>query len=530
MTFLKAFFRREFEARGLDMSNEPFIQALEIALHTNKSLFLTGRAGTGKTTFLHTLRRINTSKNTVVVAPTGVAAINAKGKTIHSFFKIDPRQLFLPGDPRLQPKASGSSGSIFDTFRYSKSRLSLIKNLDLLVIDEISMVRVELLDVLDQVLRLFRRKRHLPFGGVQLLLIGDPFQLPPVVRENDWSLLSSHYETRFFFSSHAFQQLQPYHISLKKIYRQKDEVFKDLLNRIRESRHTYEDITFLNQRAAAYRFDLLDEGYIMLGTHNHSIRQINQQKLDMLETEERLYSASLEGDFPPTMAPFDPIDLTLKVGAQVIFMKNNPEKKYFNGMIGKVVEMEENKVTVENNEGALLEVEREVWEHVDFTFDEKEGRVHAEVIGKFTQFPLKLAWAITVHKSQGLTFDKCIVDIGRSFEAGQVYVALSRCTSLEGLVLRAPIGMQSVKVSQDSLNFSLQRQEESQIEEELKEQRAFASLPFAFDAYRKGDLSTAKAIFQEVQRIHDITVYAKWKQFQQLRPWLDMRQTQKKSS
>lgn len=523
MTFLKTFFRQEFEAKGLDMSNEPFIQALEIALYTNKSLFLTGRAGTGKTTFLHTLRRLNTTKNTVVVAPTGVAAINAKGKTIHSFFKIDPRQLFLPGDPRLEPKATGPNGSIFDTFRYNKSRLSLIRNLDLLVIDEISMVRVELLDVLDQILRLFRRKRHLPFGGVQLLLIGDPFQLPPVVRDNDWSLLSGHYQTRFFFSAHAFQELRPYHIALQKIYRQKDEFFKNLLNRIRESKHTYDDIQFLNKRASAYHFDLLDQGYIMLGTHNHAILRINQQKLDLLESPVRTYPASMEGEFPPSMAPFDPIDLTLKIGAQVIFMKNNPEKNYYNGMIGKVVEMHENKVLVENNAGAFLEVEREVWEHVDFRFNEKEGKVDAEVIGKFTQFPLKLAWAITVHKSQGLTFDKCIVDIGRSFEAGQVYVALSRCTNLEGLVLKAPIGMQSVKVSQDSLNFSLQRHEASQIEEDLKEQRAFASLSYAFEAYRKGDISKAKAIFKEVQEIHDITRYAKWKQFLQLKPWLDRR-------
>jgi nucleoside-triphosphatase THEP1 len=523
MSFLKSFFRQEFESKGLDMGNEPFIQALEIALHTSKSLFLTGRAGTGKTTFLHTLRRFNVTKNMVVVAPTGVAAINAKGKTIHSFFKIDPRQLFLPGDPRLQTGNKGTKQNIFDTFKYTKSRLELIRKLDLLVIDEISMVRVEILDILDQILRVFRRKMHLPFGGVQLILIGDPFQLPPVVKDQDWSILSSRYETRFFFSSFGFKELMPFHIELQKIYRQKDTNFKDLLNRIRESKHTYADINFLNQRAEAYHFDLLDQGYILLGTHNSAILQINKQKLALLESPERVYKAHIEDEFPINMAPFEPIDITLKVGAQVIFMRNNPEKNYYNGMIGKVMEMEENKILVEANNGRFYEVEREVWENVDFQYNAQERKVDANVIGRFTQFPLKLAWAITVHKSQGLTFEKCIVDIDRSFEAGQVYVALSRCTDLEGLVLKKAIGMQSVLVSQDSLNFSLQRQGENQIEEDLRLQRAFASLPYAFDAYRKGDLQKAKAIFDEVQAIHDITHYAKFEQFWALKPWLDQK-------
>ncbi len=517
MSFLKSFFRQEFDAKGLDMDNEPFIQALEIAIHTNKSLFLTGRAGTGKTTFLHTLRKFNLQKNMAVIAPTGVAAINAKGRTIHSLFKIDPNQLFLPGDPRLQPQAKGRKESIFTTFRYPKNRLNVIKNLDVLVIDEISMVRVELLDVIDQLLRVFRRKMHLPFGGVQLILIGDPFQLPPVVRDKEWSLLSNHYETRFFFSANSFKQLQPFHIELQKIYRQKDTVFKDLLNRIRESKHTHDDLNFLNQRAKNYHFDLLDEGYILLGTHNNTILNINKQKLDLLKSPAMTFDARMEDEFPPSMAPFSPTDLTLKIGAQVIFMRNNPEKKYYNGMIGKVVEMEKNKILVETNDGFFHEVEREVWENIEFKYNEEEEKVESEVIGKFIQFPLKLAWAITVHKSQGLTFEKCILDIGSSFEAGQVYVALSRCTTLEGLVLKSPIHMQSVKVSQDSVNFSLQRHEADEIEDELKVQRAFSSLPIAFEAFRKGDYKKARQIYDEVQQYHDITTYAKWRQFLKLK-------------
>lgn len=523
MSFLKEFFHQEFRTKGLDMENEAFIQALELALYTSKSIFLTGRAGTGKTTFLHTLRKINIQKNIVVVAPTGVAAINARGRTIHSLFKIDPRQLFLPEDPRLQPLSRGRKESIYTTFRYPKSRLDVFRNLDMLVIDEISMVRVELLDVVDRILRVFRKKMHLPFGGVQLVLIGDPFQLPPVVREQEWNLLSAYYENRFFFSSRAFKALKPFHIELQKIYRQKDTSFKELLNRIRESEHTEQDLRYLNRTSLHYRFDLLDEGYILLGTHNHTIANINQRKLDLLDTPPRIYPAKLEGSLPLSMVPFDPIDLTLKDGAQVIFMRNNTEEGYYNGMIGKVVEMEKNHILVESNEGRFYEVKREVWENIEYEYNEKEEQVTSSVVGKFTQFPLKLAWAITVHKSQGLTFDKCILDIGRSFEAGQVYVALSRCTSLSGVVLKSPIHMSSVKVSYDSLEFSRQKNISTELEEELRFQRAFSSLPHAFRAYRQGDMALAQQIIDEVRQVHDITQYAKWKQFSNLKKRLDER-------
>nr|MBI1231977.1 AAA family ATPase [Cytophagales bacterium] len=520
MSFLKDFLKSEFERHGLDSSNVVFIQALEIALYSDRSMFLTGRAGTGKTTFLHTFVRLNQQKNIVTVAPTGVAAINAKGRTIHSFFRIDPRQLYLPGDARLQPSSRNKKESIFSTFQYTKSRMDVIRKLDVLIIDEISMVRVELLDVIDQILRVFRRKMHTPFGGVQLILIGDPFQLPPIVRDQDWELLSRFYQSRFFFSSHAFQQLHPFHLELEKIYRQKDFRFKELLNRIREGNHTSEDLDLLNGTCDAYDFGLLDKGYILLGTHNQSILEVNSRKLSELPGEPVVYKAELTDDFPPNMAPFDPMDLTLKVGAQVIFMRNNPEAKFYNGMLGKVVKLDNSVIQVEDIRGFQYEVHREVWENVEFRYDEAKERVESEVVGSFVQFPLKLAWAITVHKSQGLTFERCILDIGRSFEAGQVYVALSRCTSLEGMVLRSKIAMESVKVSADSLVFSLQRTLSDAIEEELERVRALVGLRHAFRAFRSGDLRLAEQFFHEAQQVEDFRQYPKWRQFMRIHDWL----------
>ncbi|MCC5937468.1 MAG: AAA family ATPase [Lunatimonas sp.] len=520
MSFLKDFFFEEFKQQRLDTENSAFIQALELALYSDKSLFLTGRAGTGKTTFLHTFRRLNVNKNLAVVAPTGVAAINAKGRTLHSFFRIDPKQLFLPGDPRLQPQAKGKKESIFSTFRFTDSRLSVIRKLDTLVIDEISMVRVELLDVIDQILRVYRRRQHLPFGGVQLIMIGDPFQLPPVVRSQDWELLSPYYQSRFFFSSMAFRQLRPLYIELNKIYRQKDLVFKEILNRVRESQHTAEDIQTLNQTASRYHFGLLDQGYILLGTHNNTIQDINARKLSELQGKEKMYKGEFKDDFPINMAPFEPIDLTLKVGAQVIFLRNNPEKGFYNGMIGKVVKLESNLIQVENERGSLFDVSREVWENVEFTYNETSERVEAEVVGSFVQFPLKLAWAITVHKSQGLTFEKCILDIERSFEAGQVYVALSRCTSLDGLVLKMPIGYHSVKVSADSLGFSAERTHEEEIEQELEITRAKVALRHAFRLFMAGDYPQAERFFVEAQRVEDFRAYPKWRQFLDVKDWV----------
>jgi ATP-dependent DNA helicase PIF1 len=520
---IKEFFHGEFVAKGLDIDNHQFIQALEIALFSDRSLFLTGKAGTGKTTFLHTLKNLGIDKNMAVVAPTGVAAINAKGKTIHSFFRIDPRQLFLPGDPRLSAKTGDKKVSIYNTFQYTREKINVFRKLDILVIDEVSMVRVEMLDVIDKILRVFRRKQHQPFGGVQLILIGDPFQLPPVVRNEEWQHLEPYYNTRFFFGSRAFQELAPIHIELQKIYRQKDENFKNLLNRVRENQHNLQDIQLLNQTTAKYDFKLLDEGYILLGTHNHTINGVNELKLKELKGEEKLYKADFSGTFPDSLRPFDPIDLLLKVGAQVIFMKNNPEIGYYNGMIGKVLELKDNIIKVQNDRGRIFEVKREAWENIEYKYNEAEDHLDSETIGTLSQFPLKLAWAITVHKSQGLTFDKAILDIGRSFEAGQVYVALSRCTNLEGLILKGRIYDKSVKVSPDSLDFSRQQSDSVFIEQELEYARAFMACKYAFQAFKVGNYPAAQEIFDQIQEVVDVTVTPKWQQFLRVRDWLENR-------
>ena len=414
--------------------NPELTLAKEFVEHTGSHLFLTGRAGTGKTTFLHTLRQTS-AKRLAVIAPTGVAAINAGGVTIHSFFQLP----FGPFAPGTDPLAR-------ENHRLSRERRNILQSLDLLVIDEISMVRADLLDLIDLVLRRYRRF-DIPFGGVQLLMIGDLHQLPPVVKEADWQVLRPHYESPYFFASQALRQSEMVTIELTRIYRQSDPAFIDLLNRVRDNRLDQELLARLNARHLPdFRPD--DEaGYITLATHNQSVEQQNRDKLAQLPGKSRGFSAELDGEFPEQSYPTS-ADLELKIGAQVMFVKNDPspEKRYFNGKIGRIVAMSGERIEVScPDDPATIEVERATWDNIEYTVDPETTEITPHTIGTFSQFPLKLAWAITVHKSQGLTFDKAIIDAQAAFAHGQVYVALSRCRTLEGMVLSSAITPSAIK-------------------------------------------------------------------------------------
>ncbi|WP_319588464.1 helix-turn-helix domain-containing protein [uncultured Desulfobulbus sp.] len=409
--------------------------------HTNCAVFLTGKAGTGKTTFLHAIKK-QTHKRLVVTAPTGVAAINAGGVTLHSFFQ-------LPFGPCL-PGSELHSGQ----HRVSREKRNLMKSLDLLVIDEISMVRADLLDGVDSVLRRYRRS-ELPFGGVQVLMIGDLQQLAPVVKEAEWHLLNQYYESPYFFSSTALRKLELIPIELKHIYRQSDQRFIDLLNQVRDNRLDAASLELLNSRFQPDFSPREEDGYITLCTHNGSADAINRTKLDALPGTSRRFEAGVEGAFPEYAYP-TAASLELKVGAQVMFVRNDssPEKRYFNGKIGTISGMSREKIKVDcPGETELIEVGPVTWENIEYKVDPETAEISQKVIGSFNQHPLKPAWAITIHKSQGLTFDKAVIDAQAAFAHGQVYVALSRCRTFEGLVLRSPISPRAVKTDPVVLDF-----------------------------------------------------------------------------
>lgn len=466
---------------------------LQFINSTNRSLFLTGKAGTGKTTLLKEIIA-TTHKNTVVVAPTGIAALNAGGVTIHSFFHL-PFAAFIP-DTNNPPIFSEhlkfeNRSSLKRHMMMNSARRALFTNMDLLVIDEVSMLRADVLDAMNFVLQRVR-KNQAPFGGVQVLFIGDLLQLPPVVKNEEWEILKRYYDGVFFFHSEVLRNNLPLYIELNKVYRQSDDKFLDILNHLRNNSITQSDIQFLNQYIKPEFDNKENPGYITLTTHNAKADQINNEALNGIDAKEYHFKAEIVADFPEKIYPIE-AKLTLKVGAQVIFIKNDlsPEKRFFNGKMGIVKSLSAQEIFVHfPEENMTIEVERYEWENIKYTVDPNTKEIKEEVLGTFTHYPLKLAWAITVHKSQGLTFDRAVLDVSRVFLPGQAYVALSRLRSLDGLVLLSPIRMNGLTNDYDVMNFAANKSDVDQLTSILQNETKLFLRNYLVNAYSWFELST----------------------------------------
>ena len=433
--------------------------------HTNRCIFLTGKAGTGKTTFLRRLKE-ECPKQMAVVAPTGVAAINAEGVTIHSLFQLPP-QLFLPTDEARR--------QLFAEMQMRANKQRVLRNLELLVIDEVSMVRADLLDTIDTVLRHFKHRPTIPFGGVQLVVIGDLFQLSPVVREEEWRLLQPFYDGPYFFQARVFRELKPIYIEFEHVYRQTNLEFLSILNEVRNNALTPQSFAILNSRVKSLGTEVLgslrenSKQAITLSTHNSKVDAINRREMEALKGKEYTYKAKITDTFPESMYPIDE-QLTLKVGARVMFIKNDSstDKLYYNGKLGVVASLSKQAINVLCDDGTEVNVHNEVWENIRYNADSGSDLVQTEIVGTFTHYPLRLAWAITIHKAQGLTFDQLIIDAEDAFAAGQVYVALSRCRSLEGLTLLTHIPTRALTNAREVLQFTDNQESIQAIEQNLQ--------------------------------------------------------------